>query len=365
MRTENPPLVVDITPLAEEAALGARWRALESQADGGFFRSWAFVQCQSRLCAAPQLLSVRQGGEDLALALLSQDRGRILIGETGKAAHDALFIEHNGVLMRRGAEALLPQVLAQLCRSRPVVMSGVDAQHLAAARTAGRAVIDAERFAPHVVLSGLQGPFLLSVSANTRGQINRSMRLYGPGLCIERAADADTALAWFAGLVRLHQARWQAEGKAGAFADAGLLRFHQALIAAAQPLGQADLLRVSAGGADIGYLYNFCHGGRVLAYQSGFAPAANARMKPGLVCHALAIEHYRSAGMGLYDFLAGPARYKTSLAAEAGAPLYWLTLYARHSPRGYAAATRRFLAGSVGARLSAWRSATARRSPGG
>ena len=55
-----------------------------------------------------------------------------------------------------------------------------------------------------------------------------------------------------------------------------------------------------------GYLYNFVHRGWVAAYQSGFDFGDDAdRLRPGLVSHALAIEHYRRAGVRVYDFLGG------------------------------------------------------------
>jgi len=73
-----------------------------------------------------------------------------------------------------------------------------------------------------------------------------------------------------------------------------------------------------------GYLYNFVHDGWVAAYQSGFDFGPDAdRLRPGLVCHLMAIQHYAGAGMRRYDFLGGEARYKRSLA-NAEIPLVWL-----------------------------------------
>ena len=336
MLSSRPPPEITLTPMARVPSLAERWRALELAGDGGFFRSWAWVQCQAAACSDAFVLTVQRDGQDMALALLNRAGGRFYLGESGDRRHDALFIEHNGVLLRRGAESILAEALALLCDSRPVVLSGVDAAHVRAARQAGLVVVAAERFAPHVVLDALQGPFLASISANARAQIGRSMRLYGPELAIARAPGTETALAWFGELVRLHQARWEADGHAGAFGTPAMLRFHEELIRTAHPCGQIDLLRVTAGETDIGYLYNLCQGGHVLAYQSGFAPAANAHLKPGLVSHALAIEHYRAAGAHIYDLLAGAARYKTTLAPHAGTHLYWVTLYSRRSLLGYA-----------------------------
>jgi CelD/BcsL family acetyltransferase involved in cellulose biosynthesis len=136
----------------------------------------------------------------------------------------------------------------------------------------------------------------------------------------------EEALAWFDGLIALHQATWTRRGRPGAFADPALTAFHRTLIARGVPAGQADLLRIAAGGEVLGYLYCFIAGSRVLSYQSGFAYSAHPHAKPGLVCHTLAIELYASAGMEFYDLLGGADRYKRTLA-DGGETLHWVTLY--------------------------------------
>jgi CelD/BcsL family acetyltransferase involved in cellulose biosynthesis len=320
--------------VADPAALADRWRALEADAEGGFFRGWGFLQCQLQHFDAPFLFAARVDGQDAALALLNRRGGRLFVGETGDERHDALFIEHNGLLLRRGSETVLAPCLAWLSRRAPLVLGGADAAHVHAGRAAGWAVVQARRFAPAVDLAALPGPFLASLSANARSQINRSLRLFGPDLKISRAESADTALAWLAALSALHTARWRARGEPGAFATPDAVRFHEMLIRAAYPLGQIDLLRISTGGVDIGYLYNFVHGGVVLNYQSGFVAAAMPHHKPGLVCHTLAIDQYRARGVRKYDLLAGSQRYKTTLAPGGGQELYWFTLYRRRSLSG-------------------------------
>jgi CelD/BcsL family acetyltransferase involved in cellulose biosynthesis len=56
--------------------------------------------------------------------------------------------------------------------------------------------------------------------------------------------------------------------------------------------------------------------GNVAFYQSGFRYEDNAKLKPGLVCHTLAIEYNRERGAHTYDFLAGDSQYKRSLGQE-------------------------------------------------
>jgi CelD/BcsL family acetyltransferase involved in cellulose biosynthesis len=89
-----------------------------------------------------------------------------------------------------------------------------------------------------------------------------------------------------------------------------------------------ELLRVRAGNEDLGYLYNFLVDGKVLFFQSGFSytDAEDARYKPGLVTHTVAIEHYQGRGFKEYDFLAGEARYKRSLGKSLRS-LCWAVIY--------------------------------------
>ena len=55
-----------------------------------------------------------------------------------------------------------------------------------------------------------------------------------------------------------------------------------------------------------------------------------------MTCHHQAIEWYRAAGAETYDFLAGPDRYKATLA-DAVQELRWVELLPRWSARGIAA----------------------------
>ncbi len=202
---------------------------------------------------------------------------------------------------------------------------------LAAGRDAGLAAVTrSARAAPFIDLDRVReaGGFLAGLRPNLRRQLRRAVRRHaesGP-LRIDRAADCAEAERFLAALAELHQGRWTARSRPGAFADPRLLRFHRALIARALPRGEVDLLRISAGPRAIGYLYNFRFAGRVYAYQGGFDySGADAQLKPGLICHLLAIEDALGAGAERYDFLAGDDRYKRELA-NAETMLFWAEL---------------------------------------
>lgn len=294
------------------------------------------------------LVRAEAAGRVVGLALFNRRGGRLHLAESGDAERDALFIEHNGPLLAAGYG---PELAAALCGAawrvrgvRRLVLNGVAP---ALAQAAGGVVWRRqERVAPFVDLNVVRasgGDHLATLSANTRYQVRRSLRHYAAQgtLHLARAADAAQAQTWFKAMVVLHGAAWQARGKPGAFANPFMRRFHAALIAEAWPRGEVDLLRVTAGDVTLGYLYNFCHRGCVLAYQSGFSPdGAGAHGKPGITCHVLAIRRALEAGDATYDFLAGQDRYKTSLA-NAESSLIWTEQVRRWSLSGLVAEARR------------------------
>jgi CelD/BcsL family acetyltransferase involved in cellulose biosynthesis len=274
------------------------------------------------------------------------------LGESGGAL-DSIFVEHNGPLLERGREDLLPAVLRAAiyapvategrARQRRLVLSGVGERLLLAVRAAiagdGYACLLRTRPAPFVDLAGLRRAgvgFLQALSANTRYQLRRSARRYtrsGP-LVLQRPADLAEAWHFLDELAALHQATWQRRGLPGMFASPAYLRFHRTLLARALPRGEVDLLRMTAGGRTFGYLYNFRFRGRVLTYQSGFDyAAAGPHEKPGMTSHHMAIEACAAEGIDCYDFLAGADRYKTSLA-NGTVPLHWLEISPRWSVGG-------------------------------
>jgi CelD/BcsL family acetyltransferase involved in cellulose biosynthesis len=318
------------------------WQAVEDAARPSFFLSWSWVGCwlrQSGLSA--RLLTVRRDGEVIGLALLPHRSGRALpfappvyhLTAAGDAEADSVCIEYNGVLARPDDRPAVVRALLSFVAAGPALLRlpGIDGGLLAELADERLAIrVEASRASPFVDLAALRQAgvsFLDSRSRNCRQQIRRSIRLYeddGP-LQLSAAESLDEAQAFLDRLAELHQRRWRARQQPGAFAQPFFRRFHQSLITDGWPAGQIDLLRLSAGDRPIGYLYNFLYGGRAWAYQSGFDYGSDARLKPGLVSHALAAQRYLSLGLDRYQLLAGASRYKASLA-NGSEYLYWLTL---------------------------------------
>lgn len=343
------PLTVESAPVRAFEEVGEAWRALEARTGGhAFFQSWTWVGCLAEeRYDDPVLLRAVDAGQVVGLALFNR-RGRSLhLAESGQTEFDAPFTEHNAPLIAAGAGAeVLPALLRAAWRVagvRRLMLGGAPAGVLRAA--GGVAYRLREDPAPFVDLEALRRggqPWMATLGANTRYQLRRSARhleKLGP-LRLARADGLAQALAWLDELSALHTESWQRRGQDGAFAADFSRRFHRRLVERAEPRGELDLLRLTAGEVALGYLYNFRLGGRVYAYQSGLSQAhADGHGKPGLTCHAMAIERALAAGDLAYDFLAGAARYKLSLS-NASIPLFWAELVPGLSAPGLVARLR-------------------------
>ncbi len=345
------------------AALEARWRAFGAVARASFFQDWTWVGClAAERFPNPVLLEVFEDATLVALALFNR-RVSLLKGdalylhESDDPVLDSIFTEHNGPLLTEaghGHGVLLARLFQDAMhapiggargRSRKLVLSGVSPACAAAAQSTGGVLMhDLTRIAPYVDFGAVPPDlaFIEGLSRNTRHQLRRSNRTYEAKgkLVLHRADTVETALDYLNKLIMLHEITWEARGKPGAFATPAVRRFHHALIARGVPGGEVDLLRITAGPTLVGYLLNFNHAGQVSAYQSGFNySAAGPHQKPGLTCHYLAIEAYRRAGAGVYDFLAGADRYKLSLS-NAQRWLHWLSVAPQWHPLGIAGRLR-------------------------
>jgi CelD/BcsL family acetyltransferase involved in cellulose biosynthesis len=86
------------------------------------------------------------------------------------------------------------------------------------------------------------------------------------------------------------------------------------------------MIRVGNAERAVGFLYNFVADGKVFVFQTGFAYEPSSKWSPGLLTHALAIEHYRARGLREYDLLSGDALYKRTLC-NGERELFWTTVY--------------------------------------
>jgi len=318
--------------------LALLWRDLEARADMTFFLSWSWIGAWiAELGHCPPVLFGEASGALVLLGLVVPQRrceagvirvNGLRLHTTGERGQDCIAIEYNGFLVDRAwAGQIETKAVGWLLRRAIVAGRRRDELHVM-----GMLERDRANFVPpgYLVQQPYRKPswrvdlnavrvsgrsYLDTLSANTRQQIRRSMRLYqeaGP-LSATRAVDVPTALCWLDGLKELHQRQWQARGEPGGFAFPFFERFQRRLVADCIPRSEIEMLRVTRGEQAIGYVYNLVLRGHVGAFVTGFLYEDDKRLKPGLVCHTLAIERHLREGALVYDFLAGEHRYKSNL----------------------------------------------------
>jgi CelD/BcsL family acetyltransferase involved in cellulose biosynthesis len=340
--TSQSPIAT-FSPCPPADQLERDWRELEARSSGSVFLSWPWIGATLiHLRPSSVLVRISCGEQTIGLGLLGRS-GRTLfaprlhLNETGEPDQDRIMTEYNGLLIRQGWEqAAVTAFLAALEDSkelgrRDLYLSGVSRHWQDSCRAQGfkTRLLRIPQTAPYAALqTGPDDDLLAGMTRNSRQQIRRSLRHYerqGP-LTLDRAQDVPQALDWLDALEALHTSSWNQRGKAGAFSASSFMAFHRRLIVDSFTEGVSDLLRARAGEDVLGYLYNLRWRGVAASYQSGFRFEENAQARPGLVAHLLAMRLYRSEGLSAYRFLAGEARYKTSLATDTD-ELLWMLAY--------------------------------------
>lgn len=320
-------IVFSVEPIDTLEGLEREWRRLEADAAPSFFLSWNWIGTLLEMVPATAMPRVLRGtvdGRTVALAVLGDAvirRHRVVrarrwvLNATGDPRLDCIFLEHNGLLADSevGWEGLIEAFWAA-AEVDEIAFPGIAAPPPASLVEA-RGLLRQERpessFAVDLgALSAAGGDITAILSPNARSQLRRTFRKLGP-VTIEAAADVEQALAFFRALKELHIPWWEQRGLPHAFVHEFFERFHERLIERGFAEGAVQLLRVQSGERTLGILYNFRHGNRVYAYQSGFVqPRAHER--PGVIAHALAIKQAWQEEAEVYDFMAGENRLKRS-----------------------------------------------------
>lgn len=337
--------------------LEREWRDLELRSDCSYFQSWGWVGVWlEQLARDLQPLAVRVWHGDVLVGmgvfLQRNIRRRWLVHSNALLLHEYPFdgrdmtIEYNGLLAdREHVPGVYAQVISHLFESSQqcdeFFFSAIDADTDMAIRSAGREILAGDgryiRLEESTVRTvdldrigaGVEG-YLDGLSKNRRAQVRRSLRLYEAAgvLQLAEAETIDQAMEYLERLKFLHTRRWQVKGKSGVFSNPLWERFHRAVIRGGFPAGEVQLLKVTSGSRELGYLYNLIWRRHVYVLQTGFETVADKRMMPGYVVHALAVAHNKDKGMALYDLMHGDALYKRMLCNH-DSQLRWVVLQRR------------------------------------
>jgi hypothetical protein len=327
------------------------WCALLQECQHHYFLSWGWMSTWLKSLPPQHGVRLIVGflGEEPTLAffagLTSKKWGELFrsrivsLNATGAPLFDKIYLEYNTVLIRPGltidAEGLLhaldgfawdefylPGLSAQFMERFDDLMNNRNQFNLVLEQQSAALYVDLKQ----VREAGMD--YLHFLSSNKRSQIRRSIKEYEKGgkIEIQLAKTSQEALEYLDKLAVLHQKDWQERGIQGAFSNQYFLQFHRDLVSERFPHGEIQMLKISTPETVLGYLYNFIYNDRVYFYLGGLNYQFGNLYRPGLVSHYHAILYNAEAGMSIYDFMAGDADYKNSMATGSE-NVYWIRIF--------------------------------------
>lgn len=316
-RAEIAPLWSQVEELVQPRALMTSWDWTETWLQHyGDVVDHSFVIAHSH--GAPCAAALVTHSQQYALGPL---RAPVVhIGTAGEPRGESVATEYNRLLAEPAARHPFAHALTEYVRDelRPaaILLNGFAPRDAYALLDTAAPTETTSRPCPVFDLRSARdeaSDVLSALGSGVRRRVRRSLKGFGP-VQTEWAETPEQALDILDELAALHQRRWQALGKPGAFSSKRFSGFHRDLVERLLPLGQVILFRVRNASGTIGCLLSYVDGDDVLFYQSGFTETDDNKLKPGLTCHLLCMQECLERGFGDYNFLTGDARYKDELA---------------------------------------------------
>ena len=234
--------------------------------------------------------------------------------------------DYRDLVVRPGWEAPLAEALLDALAARPATDAlllpcvRADAPVLGALRAAaaGRRLPTRELAVPTLVadlaptLDEHLARLRPRVRTKLRGALRRAEEL---GVRFHWAADAEQLEAHLEELFALHNARWRAAGKTGAFEDPRRRAFYRAIAPRLLERGELRFARLALDGRPLALQFGFLVDEVYHQLQEGYDPA-HTEDRVGLALRARALEALLDEGVRRYDFLAGAARHKREWGAR-------------------------------------------------
>jgi hypothetical protein len=337
MPSSNPSFNVDDYAIEVSKVQGIEhlkqdWIVLEQLTKPPFFLNWYWVSCWVE-SYKPELISVIARKHERIVAIgLFTDSTEIRHGfirsqqwrlhQTGIASQDQIWMEFNDFLCAEEdkasvVEACLGSLSGDEFRWDEIIVSMMPATRAEIlAKTVPGAYIDSRSPCYSVDLCSIRNnekTYLSTLSANTRHQINRSVRLYEKeygDLKVIRAETTQQALEYFHQAGEYHCKRWHDSG----YKNPDFINFHEILIKTAFDKGHVELISVKSGDSILGILYYHTYHKNLYFYLQGIDYKNDKKLKPGLVAHTLATDYFTGSGYNQYHYMGGYSQYKKQLA---------------------------------------------------
>jgi CelD/BcsL family acetyltransferase involved in cellulose biosynthesis len=345
------PLLVEsraletIVHTAEEwSAIRPVWEQLvENCPAATFFLTCEWVDAWLETFAeslAPQILVFRDKTTPVGACLLVRRKhyygfvpvDRIHLNTAGEDPEDSPWIEFNNLLCLDGREQ---EVASALCAHVSALQPDevlFDGFCSGPALEALRSTFSCLRHASDVrvnyyvqldALRARKATYESALGQKTRYRLRQNYKMYGD-IAVEAAASTQEAHLMLDELAALNHKVWEMRGIRTAFESERFLTFHRTLIERAFSTGAIQMLRFTAEGVRIGYMYNFVHRGKVYFYQSGLVYSENKRVRPGFVCIGKAVAYcLEQPELSEFHLMPGGDHYKESMGTNSQ-PIEWV-----------------------------------------
>lgn len=324
---------IHITQQYDYQKLKQDWKRIEGNIEIPFFLTWDWVSCWIETYS-PELIFVTASMDNIpvCIGLFTQSdtmrhrfiRSRqIRLHQTGNCHKDQIWVEYNDFICEESYRVEAVDACLSILNSElifdEIILSMMPQER-------GDQIIDKTPNAFIVLqvpsfsvdlenIRAKKTSYLESLSANTRYQIRRSMRLYEKkygNLQIKFAENKKQALAYFHKAAPYHVQRWYDSG----YKNDQFINFHENLIKRTYDQNCILLIEVMAGNETIAVMYYQVSGGTIYFYLHGLKYEEDPKMKPGLVSHYLATEYLKDTNFKYYDFMGGYSQYKAQLARK-------------------------------------------------
>ena len=326
---------VEISHSYDLEKLQQQWLVIQEGQSLPFFLTWSWISCWLETYR-PDLviISARYKNQVVAIGLFTcstQIRhgfvrsSQYRLHQMGDPLLDQIWMEYNDfVCIEKYRIAAVNACIQALQRSENgwdeiilSMMSASRAVDIQKAINGVRVLLTNQCYSKNLdSIKGENSQYLATLTANTRYQIRRSIRLYQRlhgEIKYEFAQDTEEALALFHEAGIYHVLKWADSG----FKNKQFMLFHENLIKNSFDKRSIDLMKITSGESTIAILYFYLVDKDVYFYLQGINYESDQKLKPGLVAHALATQYYLDKGMGKYDYMGGYSQYKCQLSNPA------------------------------------------------
>jgi len=332
--TIEPLLTVQLESLKE------KWLTLETKSTPSFFLSWKWIDPWLKQVSSSEKLILVQAtyhNKTVGLGVFVEQkttRYRLLkstqwfLHRTGEDKTDQIWIENNNFLIQDKNKEIIEHAIWQtLFSQHRYVDEFIIAMHHTPPEQLKLPVSLKYKIATSHSENGYYlnlkntltiDDYLFSLSKNTRKQIKRNFKLLEQlgkfEFSVTQCPEQQTQILEYC--KQWHIEKWKKTDTPSGFINPKFTNFHQNLINEEHVTSKSIVASLKIDKELVGCLYCFIDNHCAYFYLSAFKPIEDNRIKLGLSLHTLFIQWIieNKPDIKKYDFLAGEARYKKSLA---------------------------------------------------